>query len=136
VCFFVGARLSRAAGYPGWKELMEMVVREVTQSNESARQELMNNRRRKICRGRESVPRNVEGSRFGALLEAQLAKAVLPPEATHRAIVRTPYAAIVTTNFDTLLKDAYALWSDEGVAQPVRSSENTEHCCWIGPSSS
>lgn len=35
--------------------------------------------------------------------------------ATHRAIVRTPYACIVTTNFDTLLEDAYALHDPRGL---------------------
>jgi len=54
-------------------------------------------------------------ARFFALLRAELAKPVSPPEATHRPIVKTPYTSIVTTNFDTLLEDAYALWSDEGV---------------------
>jgi hypothetical protein len=50
-----------------------------------------------------------------------------PPKATHRAIVQTPYAAIVTTNFDTLLEDAYARWSDEGVPKAPTGAQLGRH---------
>lgn len=66
-------------------------------------------------------------SRFAALLRAELAKPVSPPEATHRPIVQTPYAAIVTTNFDTLLEDAYSLWSDEGVPKCPTGAQLGRH---------
>lgn len=66
-------------------------------------------------------------SRFAALLRAELAKPVSPPEATHRPIVETPYASIVTTNFDTLLEDAYALWSDEGVPKSPTGAQLGRH---------
>lgn len=42
---------------------------------------------------------------------------------THRAIVDTPYACIVTTNFDTLLEDAYARWSPRGVPKAPTGAE-------------
>jgi SIR2-like domain/CHAT domain len=66
-------------------------------------------------------------SRFAAVLRTQLDKAVSPPEATHRPIVRTPYASIVTTNFDTLLEDAYGLWSDEGVPKCPTGAQLGRH---------
>jgi SIR2-like domain len=66
-------------------------------------------------------------SRFTALLREELGKSVSPPEATHRAIVETPYAAIVTTNFDTLLEDAYAPWSDEGVPKVPTGAQLGRH---------
>jgi hypothetical protein len=66
-------------------------------------------------------------ARFAALLRTELAKPVSPPEATHRPIVQTPYASIVTTNFDTLLEDAYALWSDEGVPKCPTGAQLGRH---------
>jgi hypothetical protein len=41
--------------------------------------------------------------------------------------VQTPYAAIVTTNFDTLLEDAYARWSDEGVPKAPTGAQLGRH---------
>ena len=115
---FVGAGLSRAAGYPGWRGLMETVVRQTIERTAvtSARSELTT----LLKAGRypelaDQCREFLGRSRFAALLRAELAKPVPPPSSTHRPIVQTPYAAIVTTNFDTLLEDAYALWSDEGV---------------------
>lgn len=42
---------------------------------------------------------------------------------THHAIVDTPYACIVTTNYDTLLEDAYARWSTRGVPKAPTGAE-------------
>lgn len=41
----------------------------------------------------------------------------------HQAIVRTPYACIVTTNFDSLLEDAYARWGSRGVPKAPTGAE-------------
>jgi hypothetical protein len=45
----------------------------------------------------------------------------IPP--THRAIVETPYACIVTTNFDSLLEDAYVQWDASGVPKAPTGAE-------------
>jgi SIR2-like domain/CHAT domain len=45
----------------------------------------------------------------------------IPP--THRAIVDTPYACIVTTNFDSLLEDAYVRWHASGVPKAPTGAE-------------
>src|SRR5687768_1606277 len=107
---FVGAGLSRPAGYPGWRDLMTTVVNKTAATlyaggapeelsallNAGQFAELADQCRELL--GRE---------RFAALLRTELDKPAVPPKATHRAIVETPYASIVTTNFDTLLEDAY-----------------------------
>ena len=127
---FVGAGLSRAAGYPGWRGLMETVVRETIKHATvgSAKGELT----KLLEAGRypelADQCREILGrSRFTALLREELGKSVSPPEATHRPIVETPYAAIVTTNFDTLLEDAYARWSDEGVPKAPTGAQLGRH---------
>lgn len=48
-------------------------------------------------------------ARFHALISRALRARRLPP--THRDIVRTPFACVVTTNFDTLIEDAYAQYA-------------------------
>jgi hypothetical protein len=45
----------------------------------------------------------------------------IPP--THRAIVDTPYSCIVTTNFDSLLEDAYVQWDASGVPKAPTGAE-------------
>ena len=128
---FVGAGLSRAAGYPGWHGLMETVVKETirrTDDVDSAGLEftaLLEARRypELADQCRELLGRSL----FATILRAELAKPVSPPEATHRPIVQTPYAAIVTTNFDTLLEDAYGLWSDEGVPKTPTGAQLGSH---------
>lgn len=45
-----------------------------------------------------------------------------PPE-THRAIVRTPFSCVVTTNFDNLLEDAYARWDSRGIPKAPTGAE-------------
>jgi hypothetical protein len=127
---FVGAGLSRAAGYPGWRDLMETVVQRTVESaaGDSAGRELT--ALLEVGRYAEVADqcREILGpARFAALLRTQLAKPVSPPEATHRPIVQTPYASIVTTNFDTLLEDAYALWSDDGVPKCPTGTQLGHH---------
>jgi hypothetical protein len=43
--------------------------------------------------------------------------------ATHRDIVRTPYSCVVTTNFDTLLEDAYARYGTAGIPRAPTGAE-------------
>ena len=45
----------------------------------------------------------------------------VPP--THEAIVSIPFACIVTTNFDSLLEDAYARWDSRGVPKTPTGAE-------------
>jgi hypothetical protein len=127
---FVGAGLSRAAGYPGWRDLMIAVLKATMPRNAGAstRQEF----RALLKAGRYAEIadqcREILGrARFAELLRSQLVKPVAPPEATHRSIVQTPYAAIVTTNFDTLIEDAFRLWSDEGVPKCPTGAQLGRH---------
>lgn len=113
---FVGAGLSRPAGYPGWGDLMRIVVEKTGQiaGIEIAELQTLLNAG-KFADVADQCRELLGRTRFSRVLRQELAQQRRPPEATHRAIVQTPYACIVTTNFDTLLEDAYGLWSDVGV---------------------
>ena len=127
---FVGAGLSRPAGYPGWRDLMRTVVNET-----ASRLALGRGKKELIALVAQSKFAEVADqcrtllgrSAFSEILRSSLAREVQPPADTHRAIVRTPYACIVTTNFDTLLEDAYAKWSDIGVPKAPTGVELSQH---------
>jgi hypothetical protein len=127
---FVGAGLSRPAGYPGWGELMRLVVDATVDltGGSTSREDLD----RLLAQGKFAEAadqcRTVLGRTFfGQVLRRALARDVAPPEATHRAIVETPYACIVTTNFDTLLEDAFARWSDFGIPKAPTGMGLAQH---------
>lgn len=126
---FVGAGLSRSAEYPGWRELMEIIVAKIKPAaGDSAHSELTALLKAGRFPELADQCREILGrSRFAALLREKLTKSVSPSEATHRPIVQTPYASIVTTNYDTLLEDAYALWSDEGVPKSPTGAQLGRH---------
>lgn len=43
--------------------------------------------------------------------------------ALHRSVVETPYACIVTTNFDSLLEDAHVRWGQRGIPKAPTGAE-------------
>jgi hypothetical protein len=63
---------------------------------------------------------------FHACLRRELKAPTVFPE-THHAIVRTPYACIVTTNFDTLLENAYGALTTRGVPKVPTGAELAQH---------
>jgi len=127
---FVGAGLSRPAGYPGWGELMRRLV-EWTEMKVGAAADAPELTaligQGKFAEVADQCRTLLGRARFGEHLRSILAAPAEPPEATHRAIVRTPYASIVTTNFDTLLEDAYARWSDIGIPKAPTGMELSQH---------
>jgi hypothetical protein len=64
--------------------------------------------------------------RFASLLREILPQAAKPTEA-HRTIVETPYACVLTTNFDTLIEDAYAAWGRHGRPKTPTGIELADH---------
>ena len=114
---FVGAGLSRSAGLPSWHELMHKLVEPAVAlaGGEATEPEL----RALLEKGRypelAGHCRELLGYRpFYDIVHQELAARGELPE-IYRDIVETPYASIVTTNFDTLLEDAFARWDDRGI---------------------
>ncbi|HPV74671.1 MAG TPA: SIR2 family protein, partial [Gemmatimonadaceae bacterium] len=127
---FVGAGLSRPAGYPGWGDLMRHVVEGThAQLGDAARKDELESllAQYKFAEVADQCRTLLGRTFFGRMLRDQLARPASPPEATHRAIVQTPYACIVTTNFDTLLEDAFARWSDFGIPKAPTGMELAQH---------
>jgi SIR2-like domain/CHAT domain len=126
---FVGAGLSRAVGYPDWKELLEKLILDVTSSREglTGRQELEALLKAgKYADVADQCREQIGPSQLFAFLRRELSGR-RPRTQSHGAIARTPYRCIVTTNFDTLLEDAYAQWSNRGIPKAPCGYELAEH---------
>src|SRR5262245_12487204 len=94
---FVGAGLSRPAGYPGWSQLMAEIVREVHPS--SLQLELTGLLDQgKFAEVADQCRQLLGITHFYRLVRSLLGASAEPPEATHRPIVDTPWKCIVTTN--------------------------------------
>ena len=122
---FVGAGLSVAAGLPDWAGLMQRIVALTGKRN---RPRATSTELRRLLRANRFAEvadqcRTILGRElFYEALRAELGRDVeLPP--VHRTIVETPYACVVTTNFDTLLEDAYASWGTHGLPKAPTSAE-------------
>lgn len=127
---FVGAGLSRPAGYPGWGDLMRHVVDGThAQLGDAARKDELEQllAQSKFAEVADQCRTLLGRTFFGRMMRDQLARRVAPPVATHKAIVETPYACIVTTNFDTLLEDAFGTWSDFGIPKAPTGMELSQH---------
>ena len=64
--------------------------------------------------------------RFASLLRELLPQTANPTNA-HRTIVETPYACVLTTNFDTLIEDAYTAWGWQGRPKAPTGIELADH---------
>ncbi|HEY0972276.1 MAG TPA: SIR2 family protein [Gemmatimonadales bacterium] len=115
---FVGAGLSAGAGYPTWTELVRRLVERTSAElrSEAARQELDELMSAGRLREVADFCRSVLGEDgLHSMLCAELARRPGIQSATHRAVVETPFACIVTTNYDSLLEDGYARWGARGI---------------------
>jgi SIR2-like domain/CHAT domain len=120
---FVGAGLSLSAGLPDWGSLMRTVVDTTTGAAPEAAKELdALFDRGKYIELADQCRELLGPAYFHKLLRQILGRNVQPTE-LHRAIVETPYACIVTTNFDTLLEDAYARHSGRGLPRTPMGTE-------------
>ena len=122
---FVGAGLPRAAGLPDWGSLMRTIVD--TTKLESATPEAAEELEALFDRGKyielaDQLVVAPESRVLSHYCGALLGTTVQPTE-LHRAIVETPYACIVTTNFDTLLEEAYARHSGRGLPRTPTGTE-------------
>jgi SIR2-like domain/Sir2- and TIR-associating SLOG family len=114
-CVFVGAGLSRAAGYPDWQELtkpfrQELGIRKIDDLPQLAQYYQDN-----VAGGRPRINDHVA--------KTIQAKADLEPKRSHRLLGELPGVVYWTTNYDSLLEtaieDAHALTEDQQLAQHV-----------------
>ncbi len=120
---FVGAGLSMQAGLPSWKGLMKSLVEAQTNLYDEQRRELekLLSQEKYLELAEFCKSRNL--SEYVRVLEDKIKGANAQPTETHRKIFQTPFAAIVTTNYDKLLERAYGLENPGKLANVRNHSE-------------
>ncbi|XXF77297.1 SIR2 family protein [Myxococcaceae bacterium GXIMD 01537] len=108
---FVGAGLSAGAGLPTWKRLLLDVVGEVASALPGGEREEEELRRlveqNKLLEVADHCKERLGGG-FHSLLTERLRGDTAPVPETFRLLMRMPFAAWVTTNYDKLLERAYS----------------------------
>lgn len=114
---FAGSGLSACAKLPTWPELLEILIAE-TPAGQHSRPEL----RRLLKRGRllevgEYVKGALNEQRFTQILKDSLTPTTPGSNSRpHKLLSVLPFAAVITTNYDQLLEDAFA--AHDGGRQP------------------
>jgi hypothetical protein len=114
-CVFVGAGLSRAAGYPDWQELTKPFRRELGIRKIDDLPQLAQYYQDNVAGGRPRIDDHVT--------KAIQAKAHLQPTRSHQLLGELPGVVYWTTNYDSLvesaIEDAHAITEDQQLAQHV-----------------
>jgi hypothetical protein len=135
---FIGSGLSLAAGLPDWPGLLKGLINEARARGaitDPDQEDLL------AWLGKpdylmlaDALMHLLGRDRMAQALADRFSVAVHPTD-THRALTRIPFAAYITTNFDTLLEDAWsAEWhnrlrvytspADDGLRDPFRSGRS------------
>ncbi len=95
---FMGAGLSIGAGLPGWRKLLKELNHLLQAKLGPPRANLLDYAERlDMAKGRNAL-----GSALNALLDTPEAR----PTEVHRALLRLPFSAVFTTNYDHLIEKA------------------------------
>jgi hypothetical protein len=114
-CVFVGAGLSRAAGYPDWQELTKPFRQELGIRKMDDLPQLAQYYQDNVAGGRPRIDDHVT--------KTIQAKADLKPTRSHQLLGELPGAVYWTTNYDSLVEsainDAHPITEDQQLAQHV-----------------
>ncbi|WP_113923490.1 SIR2 family protein [Cognataquiflexum aquatile] len=109
---FVGAGLSQAAGLPGWEGLLNDLIqlsKEVSFKTDElfikSCEQLLKDPSKYLLLAQEL--KDFLQDSFRKYIIENYSDNCPPPTSTHLAIMALPYQFIVTTNYDTLLENAY-----------------------------
>lgn len=128
---FLGTGISLDAGAPNWEELIKKLVRFacdkgfVTESESDDLQEMIRAREFPIVADIVTERMRSHSSEFRSLMREIFLTGLSGPTEAHRAVVRTPFRAVYTTNYDCLIEDAYA--EIHGRQPPVVTWKNLQH---------
>jgi hypothetical protein len=109
---FVGSGMSVGAGLPTWRKLLENMITwcEGNNVNLPARGELQ----KLLDEGKfllvaKVVVQALTQRQFHDLVVAEIKIPGIKPTELHRALVEIPFRAVLTSNYDTLIEDAYTV---------------------------
>jgi hypothetical protein len=133
---FVGAGLSQAAGLPSWEgllmDLIELVRANQYNNNSDYIDELTN-------LARDSSKYLIVAQELKDSLQDDFRKYIMkkydeecpPPPEIHKKLIRLPYKFIITTNYDTLLEDAFVeVYAKQAKVRTFRESADVSYDLW------
>lgn len=110
---FVGAGASQAAGYPGWKDFLELLVDRCIEENRLTEDEAKSYRDLVGVAGKQLTLASALKDKLGDVWDLVISEMFYDdhknPAAVHKLLPKlTNLSMVITTNYDTLLEDNYA----------------------------
>lgn len=109
---FVGAGLSQGSGLPGWPQTLRQMITWGADHgvDVSGRRELVGFiRKNDLLTVAEEMRERMGKERFREFMSEVFRKPGLQPTSAHMLLPKIPFAAVLTSNYDTLLESAYTL---------------------------
>ena len=103
---FVGAGLSMQAGLPSWGRLLRIMVEQVKAGVPDSPTEELESllQRNKFLEVAEYCKEQLGKNQFANILAENVSGRDGPISEAHRLIANTPFAGVITTNYDKLLE--------------------------------
>ncbi len=109
---YIGAGLSMAVGLPSWDGLLKELIGKVRDLGYTSPsileqyEELVKDPNKFLILAQEL--KDKLGGNFNKYISDRFANNVPNPSDSHKKIIKFPYSFIITTNYDTLVENAYA----------------------------
>ena len=104
---FVGSGLSVAAGYPGWKELVDKLLKEVKDIYPDRELGMETYAKSGDLLTLAEFARSKLGKHRYASVLTEVFEKPIKPHKNHEIIAKTKYRALITTNYDRLIETSF-----------------------------
>lgn len=133
---FVGAGLSQAAGLPSWEGLLTDLIALVNQNQYKKDQSYIDELTRL---SKDSSKYLIVAQELKDSLQDDFRKYIMkkyddecpPPAEIHKKLIKLPYKFIITTNYDTLLEDAFVeVFAKQAKVRTFNESADVSYDLW------
>ncbi len=128
VIAFVGAGTSQPAGAPSWDSLLVQLASYAEQNGTLTKGEAEEALRQPKKMAASIILRHLSEERYQHFIQDVFSRKLGPPTEFHRALVSSSFRAIFTTNFDSLIEDAFHAGS--GTRIPVYTPQTLQEAVW------
>lgn len=133
---FIGAGLSKSVGLPSWQELLLDLI-DLVKTNQYNNDTEYINQLTKLARKPSKYL--VVAQELKDSLQADFTKYIMKtfdeecpsPKEIHKKVVKLPYKFIITTNYDTLIEDAFVeVFSKQAKVRTFKESADVSYDLW------
>lgn len=133
---FIGAGLSQAAGLPNWEGLLDELIDIVEENQYNLDSDYIDNLKSlkndssKYLAVAQELKDNLQDD-FRKYIMKKYDDDCPDPTGNHKNIIKLPYEFILTTNYDTLLEDAYvSVFHKQAKVRTFRDSADVSYDLW------